>query len=157
MCPTGCAIGRLWIHRMWTTRGTRRGFRASTLCWPRWDRWWKRHRITNPPRRYPTITGSNCTRADPPPLAGRRFDGLGEQGNRAAAPGRVDDVVGPRQPAGPPPQRLHNLETLLHGRSEVFGPRHLVALVDVVRPHPSDEQLLHQSLHYRRIVVNPLQ
>ena len=39
----------------------------------------------------------------------------------------------------------------------MFRPGHLVAHVDVVRPHPCSEQLLHQPLHHLGIVVHALQ
>src|SRR2546421_311909 len=90
-------------------------------------------------------------------VIGERLDVLGEQRDLATAAGGVDHEVGHGEPGGPAAQRPDDLESLFDGRAEVLRAGDLVAHVDVIRPDPGGEQLLHQQLHDRGVVVHALQ
>src|SRR6266550_3103494 len=83
-----------------------------------------------------------------------RLHVLGQEGDLPATPRRVNHEVRHGEPRGPPAQRPNDLQALFDGRTEVLRARHLVAHVDVIRPHPRGEELLHQPLHHLGIVVH---
>ena len=72
----------------------------------------------------------------------------------AAPAGRVDDKVGNRHPAGMALQRADDVHPRLHRGAEMVGAFRQVRLVEVVWFHPSQQQLVHQTLHDVRVIVD---
>ena len=77
--------------------------------------------------------------------------------NLASSTWGVDDVVGYGQPRGVTSQGLDDFETFFDSRPEVVGSLGQVGLIDVIRPDTDREELLHEFLHHRRIIVDTLE
>lgn len=82
---------------------------------------------------------------------------VGHDWDFAAAPRRVDHERGDAEPGGVPPQAFDDLNPLGDGGSEVLQADAQVALIQIVRPHPHFDQLVHQPAHHVHAIVHPPQ
>ena len=81
-------------------------------------------------------------------------DVVGQQGDLAAAARGVDHERGHGIAGRMPAKALDDLQPLRHRGAEMGGAGDRVALVEIVRPDPHFEHVVHQRLHGRQVVVD---
>ena len=74
----------------------------------------------------------------------------------AAARG-IDHEMRNGHAAGMALKRLDDLQAGLHRRAEVVGPLGQVGLIQIIRLHAGQQELLHEPFHDFRIIVHPFQ